>query len=436
MSQVTIYKNDPANSIFIEDSNGAQFVNSLQATNPSGDLISILDLARSIEIVSNYDFTDFVDNNGVTYEQLAINAGGSGTVSEVVNLLNTVFSSAGTPTGNLPVITSISSLSMVQGSTLNHTLEADFGVGYEWDSLPSGIVTVDGNIRKLIGGSTLAVGVYTFEAKAINYNGETTQTITLTVNTPPFSNTKSIEFFNQDYMGGNAALLDATLGRTGNGSGSSDAWTIDFYYKASTDNTGQTIIYFGSQDTTNNGYLEARQVNASGQKRIRFRYGSNNNYIQFLTPAGSLTPGTWQQVLISYDGGTTGSSSGSLSNYYSRFKIYINGSLQSTTNSHSNFGWSGSIVGQNFRFGRFASGSHIRGGKLDEINIWDSDQSGNISDIYNGGVVFDTMTLTDQPRHRWRFEDAYPNQQDTGTAANCVMIQYNMTAANNVNDVP
>ena len=78
----------------------------------------------------------------------------------------------------------------------------------------------------------------------------------------------------------------------------------------------------------------------------------------------------------------------------------------------------------------------MRGANLDEVNIWDSDQSANVADIYNGGVVFDTMTLTDQPKHRWRFEDSYPNQLDTGTAANCTMVQYNMTSANNVNDVP
>ena len=84
-------------------------------------------------------------------------------------------------------------------------------------TLPSGVTTVDGNIRKLIGGSSLAVGTYTITAKAINYNGVDTQDIDLVVGTPPYSNTKSVKFLNSDYLGANAALMDATLGRTETG---------------------------------------------------------------------------------------------------------------------------------------------------------------------------------------------------------------------------
>ena len=195
---------------------------------------------------------------------------------------------------------------------------------------------------------------------------------------------------------------------------------------------------FGHNDVTNNGFIELRQTNHNGQKRLRFRYGSNNNYLQFTTPSGSITPSTWQHIVITYNGGTTGSSSGSVTDYYSRFKIYIDNTLQNTSNTHSNYGWSSSIVGQNWRIGRFASGSHMRGANVDELNIWDSDQSSNVSDIYNSGNVFDTMTLTDQPSHRWRMGDGdtYPNLQDSGTEANCVFVMYNMTSADIVSDVP
>ena len=189
-----------------------------------------------------------------------------------------------------------------------------------------GIVNVEGNVRKIVGGSSLSVGTYNIPVKAINYNGEDSETIVLTVSTPPFANTKSVRFQNQDWAGANAAQVEPVLGRSSNGSGSSDAWTIAFWYKASTDNQGQTIVYFGNQDVTNQGFIELRQVNTTGGKRLRLRYGSNNNYIQLSSPVGSLTPGTWQHIAVTYDGGTTGSSSGSLSDYYSRFGIYIDGS--------------------------------------------------------------------------------------------------------------
>ena len=423
---IKIYKDIPANSIFIEDANGAQFVNSLQATVPI-DKVNITDLAKNIDIVTGAVHTDFIDENDNPY---------NGTAIEVCNQLNAIFSSSGTPTQEPPVITSSLTINSVQGASINYELTANYGVGYEWDlSNVSGVTTVEGNVRKIIGGSSLAAGTFNIPVKAINYNGEDSETIVLTVNTPPFSNTKSILFNNQQYLGGNAALLASTLGRTSNGSGSSDAWTISKWFKAGTNTAGaQTVFYFGDNDTANGGNLHL--LYHGGFNRFRFHYGSNNNNLRLQTANNSVANSTWYHVIITYNGGTTGSSSGSMSTYYGRFKIYINGVLQSTTNTNSNFGYSASIDADNFRFGRYASGNYMRGANLDEVNIWDSDQSANIADIYNGGVVFDTMTLSDQPKHRWRFEDSYPNQLDTGTAANCVMVQNNMTSANNVNDVP
>ena len=426
---IKIYKDIEANSIFIEDANGSQFLNSLQATE-SNNKVSITDLAKQIELVSESDHTNFVDKDNNSY---------TGTVVEIVNQLNSIFSSSGTPTGSVPEITSSLTINSVQGSIINYELTSNYGVGYEWDfSNVSGITTVEGNQRKIIGGSSLAVGTYNIPVKAINYNGEDSETIVLTVSTPPFANTKSINFSNQDWLGANAAQVEHALGRSSNGSGASDAWTISFWYKGSTDNQGQTIIYYGNNDTTNNGYIELRQTNSNGQKRLRLRYGSGNNYIQMTTPNASITAGTWQLVTVCYNGGTTGASSGNLSNYYSRFKIFIDGSQQTTNNTHSNYGWSGSIIGQNWRVGRFASGSHMRQSRLDELAIFDSDQSTNISDLYNSGAVFDLSTLTTKPKHWWRMGDGhtYPNIQDNGTEANCTFIMYNMTSADIVNDVP
>ena len=426
---IKIYKDTAANSIFIEDANGAQFLNSLQATVPV-DKVDIRDLARQIDIVSNADHTDFVDENDSPY---------TGTAIDVCNQLNAIFQSSGTPTGEVPEITSPLTISSVEGATINYELTANYGVGYEWDlSNVSGITTVEGNPRKLIGGSSLATGTYNIPVKAINYNGEDSETIVLTVSTPPFANTKSINFSNQDYLGANASLLSNTLGRVSNGSGSSDAWSISFWYKASTNTQGQTIFYFGDNDANNGGYIQLMQLNNGGQKSLRLRYGSNNNRLNIQTVFGSITPHTWQHILVTYDGGTTGSSSGSISDYYSRFKIFIDGSVQTTNNSNNNYGWTSGIDADNFRIGRFTSGNYMRDCRVDELAIFDSDQSSNISSIYNGGSPFDLSTLTTEPNHWWRMGDGdtYPNLQDNGTSANCVFVMYNMTAEDIVNDVP
>ena len=428
---IKIYRDSAANAIFIEDANGVQFINSLQATVENG-FCSIHDLARDIDIVSDEDYTSFVDQNGASYGNSA---------TEVCDALNAIFQRSGTPTGDAPSITSPLTISLTQGETLNYELTADFGVGYEWDlSNVSGVTTVEGNVRKLVGGSGLSVGTYNIPVKAINYNGEDSETIVLTVSSPPYSNTKSVQFNNQDYLGANASLVSSTLGRSSNGSGSSDAWTISFYLKGSAStNNGQTVVYFGDNDIANAGHFYVRYQ--AGNQRIRFRYGSNNNNLTYQTANGSIVSNVWNHIVITYDGGTTGASSGSMSDYYGRFKVFINGTnvVSSGSWSNSNYGYTGGLDPDNFRVGRYASGNYMQNGcKVDELAIWDSDQTANISSIYNSGVPHDLSLLGTQPKHWWRMGDGdtYPNLQDNGTEANCTFVMYNMTSADIVSDVP
>ena len=433
MSTIKIFKDTQANSIFIEDANGAQFINSLQASIPNGDdKVFISDLAKQIDLVSNALHTDFRDENDNPY---------IGTATMVCNQLNAIFQSSGTETDNVPLITSSLGISIVQGETLNYELTADYGVGYEWDlSNVSGVTTVEGNVRKIIGGSSLAVGEYAIPVKAINYNGEDSQLIELTVGQPPFANTKSVNFNNNDWLGANAGILQNVLGRSANGSGSGDAWTISFWFKAGTaTNASQTILYFGNQDVSNQGYI---QVKYNGSlNRLEMRYGSNNNRLNFSTTQSSIAVGQWQHYVITYDGGTTGSSSGSISSYYSRFKFFIDGVNVTATNvnSNNNFGYTGSIQPQNFRLSRFNNGQALRNNcRIDELAIWDSDESANVSDIYNSGVPVDLSTTTTEPKHWWRMGDGdtYPYLFDNGTEANCIFTMNNMTSADIVSDVP
>lgn len=432
MTTIKVFKDQSANSIFIEDANGAQFINSLQASENNG-LVAITDMAKQIELVSNALHTVFRDENDNPYNGNAI---------EVCNQLNAIFQSSGTPTNQPPLITSNLGINMVQGGILNYELTADFGVGYEWDlSNVSGVATVEGNVRKIIGGSSLLAGEYAIPVKAINYNGEDSQIIELSVGTPPFANTKSVQFNNSDWLGANAGILQNVLGRTGSGGSSADAWTVSFWFKAGTaSNQNQTIFYFGSQDTANQGYIQIKYNGSNSVgKKIELRYGNNNNRLNFATPINSITVGQWQHYVISYDGGTTGVSSGSMNNYYSRFKFYIDGVLVSTTNTNNSFGYNGSIQPQNLRVGRFNNGQAMRNNcKVDELAVWDSDQSSNAAIIYNSGVPFDLSTLDTEPKHWWRMGDGdtYPYLFDSGSEANCIFIMNNMTSSDIVNDVP
>ena len=289
-------------------------------------------------------------------------------------------------------------------------------------------------------------GTHVVDCKAANViGGSTSFQITLNVVEPVYTNTKSLKFADgvSSYLGGNAALV-TSLERASNGSGAGDAWTIAFWFKGSTSNTGQTLFYFGSADVTNNGHIEVKQTNHNGLKRLRFRYGSNNNHIQLTTPSGSVNPSNWQHVLVSYDGGTTGASSGSVSSYYSRFKIYIDGSLMTTSNTHSNFGYSGSVVGQNYRFGRFSSGNYARDVLLNQLAIWDSDQSSNVSGLYNSGSTQDISLLQAStgnmdssyvsPAHYYEIENSVTAVQDLSGTAH--FVGYNFSSSDLVTDAP
>jgi hypothetical protein len=399
-------------------------VNTIHAVLES-DTMSITSVAGSKTYYSNINLNN-VSIDGVTL---------SGTDNDKINTLNALFQNSGTSSSDAPVITSSLAVSLTEGETLNYELTADNGVGFEWDlSNVSGVTTVEGNLRKLIGGSSLAVGTYNIPVKAINYNGEDSETIVLTVSAPLFSNTKSVQLNSSDYLGANAALLDSTLGRSGNGSGSSDAWTVSFWIKPTHTTSGRVVLYYGSNDTTNGGILEIRMTNTH---KLRLQYGSANNNIKMVS-ANALANNVWQHIVYTYDGGTTGASSGSIGNYYSRFELFVDGVSQSTANTHSNYGWSGALSGQNLRIGKLISGNTLAGEKIDELAIWDSDQTANVSSIYNGGNPFDLSTLTTEPKHWWRMGDGdtFPYLQDSGTEANCIFQMYNMTASDIVTDAP
>ncbi len=433
---VKVFHDDDANAVIIEvgsdGAGGMRFNNELRAIGNGDGTCSIINPPKSTDTVDYLElfqvpFADFVDENG---EALG------GDEAATCNALNAIMRQTGGVTGDAPVITSATAITVSDGDPVNYTLTATNGVGYEWANIPAGLSIQNGNARKLIGTITGGVGSYTPSMTATNYYGQDTETLTITV-TSSFANTKSIDFANQDYLGANAALLDADLGRASNGAGSGDAWTIHLWFKGGTERTNnQTIFYFGDNDVDNGGNVLLR---FSGKDdTLRFQYGSNNNYLRWDGADNLLPPGTWKHVMVCYDGGTTGSASGSINDYYSRFTVYVDGSdvTSGGTWSNSNYGWSSGIDADNLRVGQHSSGSYMRDCLVDEVAVWGSDQSANVASIYNSGTPHDLSALGTAPDHWWRMGDGdtYPTIQDNVGTAHFVM--YNMTAADIVNDVP
>ena len=291
---------------------------------------------------------------------------------------------------------------------------------------------------------------YAIQCSAANAKGGSTEfIITLNVVEQTYTNTKSLKFEDGDssYLSGNGTLVSA-LERAANGSGSSDAWSISFWLKGSTHNSGQTIFYFGPSASSSGGYLELKQTNHNGSKRLRLRYGTASNYIQLTTPSGSISPNTFgfQKILLTYDGGTTGDSPGDMSDYYSRFKIFIDGALQATSNTHSGNGYTGSIVGDLFRVGRFVgtTNNYLKDMLVNQLAIWSSDQSSNAVALYNTGNTqdltvpqanvggFDADYLA--PDHYYEIESSVSDIPDLIGSAS--LIGFNFDSSDLVDDAP
>ncbi len=426
---IVIDRDNNANAIFISDANGAQFLNNLQAfqDNPTDSTLSILDISRNIELFSDILYSEFEDSTGNQW----------GTDGQTTtNNLNAMFTNTG---GFLaPVITSSLTVSLTQGDSLNYELTADNDpTEIEWDlSTAPDLVPNNANRRFLIDGTNLASGIYSIPVAAINMKGRDSQTITLTVSTPPFTNTKSVLFNNTQFANLTANTSNPFYRLNQN---SATAWSFSLWFKPiNNNNQNQSILSFGGNDQNNEGRVHIRyKGNNSARRRMSLFYGTNFNNLELQTPVGSTTAGTWAHWLFVYDGGTTENGSGGLSTSFSRFKIYKNGVLQTTTNSHSNFGFSGGIVPDFFRFSRFLnSGQYSRGSTFDEPAIWASDQSANASAIYGSGSPFDLNTLTTVPDYWWRFGDGdtFPTLTATNGGLDATITNGNQQQI--VNDVP
>lgn len=179
--------------------------------------------------------------------------------------------------------------------------------------------------------------------------------------------------------------------------GITSAITVSAWVKIPTTNTGgggtniQTII---CEDTTSGGQ---RNWNLSWR-------GTGFNYFQWsvFAPNGAATTivssgvvpndGFWHHVMGTYDG-TTGTNG---------VKLYIDGSLSNQATAsfagiNSNTGSEATIGALTSAAGRFFEG------EIDEVAVWDNDESSNINSIYSSSGALDISCLN--PLSWWRMGD-------------------------------
>jgi hypothetical protein len=276
---------------------------------------------------------------------------------------------------------------------------------------------------------------YVVNCKAANaIGGITNFTVTFTVTEVSYTNTKSLDFDGTStWLQGNPVNMTA-LERATNGDGS--AWTIGMWVKPSSSTATQTLLVYGAGDDSANGAITLSQ---SGGAHITLSYGTLSSRVVLLA-MNSLTVGSWNHILVTFDGGTTGSVQADLSTYYSRFTIYVDGVAVSVVGSHLNNGYDGDISGADtsdniYRIGR-ASNVHNSYADItiNQAAIWGTDQTANVATIYNSGASQDLSLLATPPSHYYEVENSVTSIADLSGSA--TLVGYNFTSSDLVTDTP
>jgi len=236
----------------------------------------------------------------------------------------------------------------------------------------------------------------------------------------PFTNTKSIEFDGtDDFVGVGTTSLGIT-----------NSITVSAWVKIPTTNTGgpaPNIQEFICEDTTGganrNWALFWRHLSVSN-KNFYFVVFHTDGSVTSIQSTGIVpNDNQWHHVMGTFDGTTNTNG----------LKLYVDGTLFQTTAGSTGIRSTSSVEPS---IGSLTNGSSwFFEGNIDEVAVWNSDQSTNISTIYNSGIPDDLCTLN--PLSWWRMGDGdtFPTLTDNGSGGNDGTMT-NMSSGNIVNISP
>jgi hypothetical protein len=344
------------------------------------------------------------------------------------------------PDANFVPVVADQTASVTEGDILNFQIVSSDNIVNQfvevdapsWISLNQNSGVLSGTAPAFLGTSADTIVV---NCKAGNAVGGTVDfTVTISVTEIAYTNNKSLNFNGStSFLQGNPVNVTA-LERATNGDG--NAWTISMWVKPSSNTANQTLMVYGAGDDYNGGAITLKQ---SGGTSLVLNYGTVYDNI-ILVAANSFVANTWQHVMVTFDGGTTGSVPADASNYYSRFGIYIDGVAKASIGVASGGGYDGALSGANpsdniFRVGR-ASNVHNNyyDGTINQIAIWDTDQTANVSTIYSSGATQDLSQLATAPAHYYEIETSVTTITDIEGSAD--LTGYNFVASNLVTNTP
>lgn len=352
-------------------------------------------------------------------------------LTSVINQMNMLF--IGTESSVLPPqVTSATAMSVQSGEVINYHLMATNLGGITWTALANGFTPSVGDPTILIG-STTTLGDNVCEATLTNSYGNTNFNLTITVvGGSNFTNSTSLYMEQKDNCLMSNIGTSFPMYRSSNGTGVSDAWSISVWVNFDSTNSTRTIMQYG-KNTNNDASIRIQVISND----LRLHYGTGYNYLTLETDSNLLSNLTWYHIVVTYDGGTTGSSSSNMNNYYDRFTVYVNNVKYTEAGGgliggHNNYGYSGSFASDSsIVFGGTLNNTASMKGYIDEGSVYDSELSiANVNTLYNGGVAGVDLDTASVPAYSawWRFGDGdnFPTITDqSGNSYDLTM--FNMT---------
>jgi len=241
----------------------------------------------------------------------------------------------------------------------------------------------------------------------------------LEVSTVPFSNTKSVDF---DGVDDNVVLSSTTNLRPTEAELNASGFTVSLWVKQDSSSTQG----FFANDGVGQTNLYGLEFNVKSTGKFAMQKGdggasSPNNRSTAETTTTVLALNTWTHVM--YVMPTANKST---------WKIYVNGVSQTLTTSGT--GSNVAYLNGTAAIGAIRSGKFISG-NIDEVAVWNSDQSANIGSIYSASGAVDLSSLN--PISWWRMGDGdtFPTLTDNGSGSNNGTMT-NMVSGDIVTDTP
>jgi len=134
--------------------------------------------------------------------------------------------------------------------------------------------------------------------------------------------------------------------------------------------------------------------------------------VEVYESSSTVTDNAWHHIMVTSNG--------------SAYKLFLDGSEQTSASGNNTGTWIGDISTKTacsigaMRRSADSSNSYFNG-NIDEVAIWDSDQSSNISTIYNSGAPSNLLSFS--PKAWWRMGD--------GLEANSGTTIYDMSSFSN-----